>query len=136
MNRLLEISKRILGGFKRHGDMIVSLETITEFQDAIVEADAIENAAKGLPLRATTRTDLMSYLNTLDKDAREIFTLAELIDIEKGDCDTLCEEFQIAAAVQEVFWNRARAMNACTCGEDLSSGLSLPHKSFCPKYGK
>jgi hypothetical protein len=49
--RLLEISKRILEGFKRNGDMIVTLETVEEFQAAIVAEeslpDAIESVAHG-----------------------------------------------------------------------------------------
>ncbi len=38
-NRLLEISKKILDGFKRNGDMVVTLSTIEEFKAAIAEAE-------------------------------------------------------------------------------------------------
>src|ERR1043166_1133601 len=40
MRRLLAISKRIMGGFIRYGDMIVTQETVEEFQAALIEADA------------------------------------------------------------------------------------------------
>ena len=52
-----------------------------------------------------TRPELLAYVESLSPDARDLFRLADAMarDVE----DTLSEEFQIAAAVLDVF--RARA---------------------------
>lgn len=55
-----------------------------------------------------THDDVLAYVETLEPDAKSIFASAQTVFYAKADCDTLCEEFQIAASVLKIFDDRVK----------------------------
>jgi len=53
-----------------------------------------------------TRAELDKYLAKLEPEVRQVFVWAD--DYSKGSSDTLSEEFQIAASIVEIFWQRCQ----------------------------
>ena len=60
----------------------------------------------GAPGETVTRVALMGYVNKLEEPMRDIFNKCDRLVMENND--TLCEEFQIACCILDVFIQRAR----------------------------
>ncbi len=65
-------------------------------------------------MRHITRDDVLAYVQGLEQGMRELWTIADAHSLENED--TLSEEFQIAAAVVDIFWSRAREKGNDTGG--------------------
>ena len=59
--------------------------------------------------RHLTRDDLMKYVSSLGIEMQQMFWRAE--SFAKHAADTLDESYQVAAAIEEVFWKRATEKN-------------------------
>jgi hypothetical protein len=54
-----------------------------------------------------TRDKLLKYVRSLDEETQRMFFLAEDVMNILCDHDTMCDEYQLAASVYDVFVKRA-----------------------------
>ena len=84
-------------------ELLFAVESTVKFGGPQVCGKCIDRSEK--VAYAITRDDLEKYLIELSLDVRLMFNAAE--KFVKESADTLSEDFQLASAIEDLFWKRA-----------------------------